>query len=69
MDIALKILEKHPTMAYERGDNNDGKTALHMLAQKATGITSICWQRIKANDTSLIKYFFFSKPGPILTLW
>ena len=39
-----------------------------MLAQKATGITSSSWQRITANDNSLIKYFF-SKPGPILTLW
>ena len=68
INIALKILKKYPTMAYEREDNNDGKTALHMLAQKAASITSSSWQRITANDTSLIKYFF-SKPGPILTLW
>ncbi|XP_050261978.1 ankyrin repeat-containing protein NPR4-like [Quercus robur] len=61
-DIALDILEKYPTMAYARDENNDGKTALHVLAQKAPDISSSSWLRIKAKDTSL-KFQGFYKEG------
>nr|POE55022.1 ankyrin repeat-containing protein itn1 [Quercus suber] len=60
-DIALGMLEKYPTLAYKR-DEKDGKTALHVLAQKAPEISSSSWLRIKAKDTSL-KFQGFNKEG------
>jgi hypothetical protein len=52
IDLALDILKRYPTMAHERDENNNGKTALHVLAQKATHITSNNWLKIVAKYIS-----------------
>ncbi|KAK4564350.1 hypothetical protein RGQ29_006427 [Quercus rubra] len=51
--LALEILTRYPTMACERDENNDGKTALHVLAQKATDIAGGSLLKIVARYTSL----------------
>ena len=55
--LALEILTRYPTMACERDENNDGKTALHVLAQKATDIAGDSLLKIVARYTSLCAFF------------
>ncbi|XP_050261975.1 ankyrin repeat-containing protein ITN1-like isoform X2 [Quercus robur] len=65
--LALEILTRYPTMACERDENNDGKTALHVLAQKATDIAGGSLLKIVARYTSLyFKNFYKQASMPIL---
>ncbi|KAK9989389.1 hypothetical protein SO802_029628 [Lithocarpus litseifolius] len=65
--LALDMLSKYPTMACERDDNNNGKTALHVLAQKATHIANGSPLKIVARYTSLyFKGFYKQTSMPIL---
>uniref|UniRef100_A0A7N2MUT4 PGG domain-containing protein n=1 Tax=Quercus lobata TaxID=97700 RepID=A0A7N2MUT4_QUELO len=65
--LALDMLRKYPTMACERDDDNNGKTALHVLAQKATHIDNGSPLKIVARYTSLyFKGFYKQTSTPIL---
>ena len=59
------MLSKYPTMACEQDDNNNGKTALRVLAQKATHIANGSPLRSWQDTPACVR---FSKPGPILTI-
>ena len=45
-------------MAYEQDNNNDGKTTLHMLAQKATGIRAFTSIRPNFSIYFTLKTYF-----------
>ncbi|KAM3742102.1 hypothetical protein ACB098_07G045500 [Castanea mollissima] len=61
-DLALDMLTRDPKLACERDENNNGKTALHVLAQKATHNASSRMPKIVARYTSI--YFKgFCKQG------
>ncbi|KAM3742123.1 hypothetical protein ACB098_07G047100 [Castanea mollissima] len=65
--LALDMLSKYPKMACERDDNNNGKTALHVLAQKATHTANGSPLKIVARYTSLYFKGFYKKTSmPIL---
>ena len=51
------MLTKDPKLACERDENNNGKTALHVLAQKATDIAGDSLLKIVARYTSLCTFF------------
>lgn len=53
IDIASKILDRDPTMAYEPDENE--KTAVHVLAQKATDIA--CRDGLMERCTSSCTFF------------
>jgi hypothetical protein len=56
IDIASKILKRYPAVAYERDDQNH-KTALHVLAQQAPDITGREGQEMMERCTSSCTFF------------
>ena len=65
IDLALEILKRYPTMAYER-DEEEKKTALHVLAQKDITFTFSNGKNIMEGCTTSST---FSKPSPILSVY
>ncbi|KAI4332581.1 hypothetical protein L6164_017478 [Bauhinia variegata] len=67
-DLALKILEDRPLLAFERDDENK-ETALHILARKPSNfeLVSSLWQKIlRKEDSELEIRKLISTPSQLL---